>query len=136
MSRSPVPEWVIDALLEQLPDLVAVYQFGTWDTPYQRPDSDLDLAVLPVAPLPAIQRWDLAQELAGNLGRDVDLIDLLTTSTVMRAQVIAYGQRLYCVDTTACQTFEIYAFSSYARLNEERRGILQEIQLRGSVYGR
>ncbi len=31
--------------------------------------------------------------------------------------------------------FETYVFSSYARLNEERREILETVQQRGRVYG-
>lgn len=128
--------WIATAILARLPDVVAVYHFGTWGTRYQRPDSDIDLAVLPAAPLPAMLRWELAQDLASGLGRDVDLVDLLTASTVMRAQVIAHGQRLYCGDEAACGAFETYVFSSYARLNEERHAILQDIQNRGRIHGR
>lgn len=120
---------------ERLPDVVAIYRFGTADTSDQRPDSDLDLAVLPAHPLDSVFRWELAQELATLAHRDVDLVDLLSASTVMRAQVIARGERLFCGDERACATFEDYAFSAYARLNEERREILKDIVERGTVYG-
>jgi hypothetical protein len=70
------------------------------------------------------------------LYRDVDLVDLLAASTVLRAQVIAYGERLYCGAQFACETFENYVFASYARLNEERDAILRDIRQRGQVYAR
>ena len=126
---------IIETITQHLPDILAVYRFGTWDTEHERPDSDIDLAVLPVAPLDSMDRWNLQQQLASVLSRDVDLVDLLQASTVMRAQVIAHGVRLYCADETACATFETYVFSAYARLNEERGAILDAIRQRGRVYG-
>ena len=115
--------------------MLGIYLFGSWDTEGARADSDIDLAVLPVGPLDTVQRWELAQELAIQAGRDVDLVDLLAANTVMRAQVVAYGRRLYCADSSRCDEFEDRAFSAYAHLNEERREILRDIQQRGSVYG-
>lgn len=125
----------IDELKGKFPGLVAVYRFGSFGTDYERPDSDLDLAVYAGAPLPVVGLWGAAQELAAVVGRDVDIVDLATASTVMRSQVIHGGERIYCADGPACETFENYVYSSYARLNEERREILQDILRRGSVYG-
>ncbi|MGB3681000.1 MAG: nucleotidyltransferase domain-containing protein [Rubrobacteraceae bacterium] len=133
------PENELDALVERLreefPALLAVYRFGSFGTEYERPESDLDLAVYAIKPLPAAKLWYVAQELAASIGRDVDVVDLAAASTVMRLQVIRGGGRIYCADHIACETFEDYAYSSYARLNEERRGILEDIRSRGSVYG-
>jgi predicted nucleotidyltransferase len=133
------PEHKLDALLkrlrEEFPELISIYRFGSSGTDYERTTSDLDLAVYAGSPLPVASLWYAAQELAVDVGRDVDLVDLASASTVMRAQVIHGGERLYCSDEVACETFEDYAYSSYARLNEERREILQDILRRGSVYG-
>ena len=126
---------IVTRIRRRLPDVVAIYRFGSSGTPHERPDSDVDLAVLSARPLDPVARWELAQALAGLLHRDVDLVDLLRASTVLRAQVVAYGARLYCADERVCATFEDYAFSSYARLNEERHEILADIRARGSVYG-
>jgi predicted nucleotidyltransferase len=126
---------LVDRLRQEFPELISIYRFGSFGTEYERPASDLDLAVYAVKSLPAMKLWRLAQELAADVGRDVDLVDLASASTVMRAQVIHGGERIYCADEFACETFEDYAYSSYARLNEERRGILQDISRRGSVYG-
>lgn len=127
---------LVERLRQELPGLLAVYRFGSFGTEHEHPGSDLDLAVYAGTPLPVAKLWHLAQELATEVGRDVDLVDLAAASTVMRAQVVHGGERLYCADKLACETFENYVYSSYARLNEERRGILQDIRRRGSVYGR
>ncbi len=115
---------------------MGIYVFGSWGTASERGDSDLDLAVLSRQVLAAARTWNIAQELAGLAGRNVDLVDLHAASTVMRVQVIAYGERLFCGDEGQCTEFEDMTFSDYARLNEERAGILEDIQRRGSIYGR
>jgi predicted nucleotidyltransferase len=129
-------EQLVEVLRETLPDCLAIYRFGSWGTEAQRPDSDIDLAVLPAQPLDPVLRWELAQRLASLAGRDVDLIDLLQASTVLRIQVVACGERIHCADNLSVERFENSVFSSYARLNEERREILIDVRQRGNIYGK
>jgi uncharacterized protein len=131
----PVLSKLLAALREALPDCLAIYRFGSWGTADQRPESDIDLAVLPGAPLPPVQRWELSQKLAVIAGRDVDLVDLRAASTVLCLQVVAHGTRLYGPDEAEVEKFEDTVFASYARLNEERRDILDDIRHRGNVHG-
>lgn len=126
---------LVEKLEEEFAELLSVYRFGSSGTEYERQDSDLDLAVYASKPLPTMELWCIGQDLAAKIGRDVDLVDLASASTVMQAQVIHNGERIYCADRAACDTFEDYVYSSYARLNEERQGILEDILRRGSVYG-
>jgi len=126
---------IVAHLRSALPDVVAVYRFGTWGTVAERADSDLDLAVLVPQRLPAARSWEIAQQLAPLAGCHVDLVDLRAASTVMAAQVVSQGERLYCSDERQCTEYEDYTYSAYARLNEERRDILRDIRERGSVYG-
>ncbi|MGB3684138.1 MAG: nucleotidyltransferase domain-containing protein [Rubrobacteraceae bacterium] len=133
-TEKPLAE-AIDELKRKIPELVAIYRFGSFGTDHERPDSDLDLAVYAGSSLSVVRLWDVAQELATLVGRNVDIVDLATASTVMRSQVIHGGERVYCADELDCETFENYVYSSYARLNEERREILQDILRRGSIYG-
>ena len=126
---------VVDTLRRRVPGCMAIYLFGSYATGASTPESDVDLAVLGAAPLGDVERWDLAQTLAVALGCDVDLVDLRRASTVMRVQVIDSGKLLFESDATQRQEFEAVALSDYARLNEERRGILEDIRARGSVYG-
>lgn len=85
---------------------------------------------------PGVERlFHLAQELAIQVGRNVDLLDLRSTTTVMRAQIISSGRCLKSHDDQARAEFEMYAYSDYARLNEERRELLKNIKERGLIYG-
>jgi predicted nucleotidyltransferase len=121
------PEELVSALRKGLfPDdpagLLAVYLFGSQVRQEGRPDSDLDLAFLGNRSPDSVATFELAQDLASVIGCDVDLVDLTRSSTVMRAQVIGTGKRIFTHDTTAVDSFEMYALSDYARLQEERRG--------------
>lgn len=123
-------------LRERLPGLLAVYRYGSFATPAQRADSDIDLGLLADRPLDPVQLFQISAELAAAVGRDVDLIDMLTCSTVMRANIVASGELIHCRDSYRCENFATTVFSQYARLNEERRGILDDIQATGSIHGR
>jgi predicted nucleotidyltransferase len=126
---------LIAALLEAIPGCLAIYRFGSWGSASARPESDIDLAVLPCRPLAPLSRWELSQKLAVVAGREVDLVDLLQASTVLRMQVVGHGERIHCADRSRVERFEDLVYSSYARLNEERRDILDDIRKRGSIHG-
>lgn len=128
-------EDVLTILKRELPSLVAVYAFGSAGTVAERADSDLDLAFLTHEAVDPVRVFDLAGRLSTVMGRDVDLVDLSRSSTVMRAQVVSSGVCILDGDRIARQHFEIYAYSSYARLNEERSGILADIRSRGAIHG-
>ncbi len=125
---------LIEFARQAIPDLIALYRFGSQAKGNARPDSDVDLAVLARHPIPALRRFELAQELAAQLHRDVDLVDLRSASTVMRMQVISTGECLFTVSDRLQGEFEDLVYSTYARLNEERREILNDVRTRGSVY--
>jgi uncharacterized protein len=103
------PEAVVDTVRRRVPGCVAIYLFGSRARGAARHDSDVDLAILGPAPLGEKERWNLAQDLALELGQDVDLVDLLRASTVMRVQVIDSGKLLFESDSTQRREFEAVA---------------------------
>jgi predicted nucleotidyltransferase len=125
---------LIEYIREAVPELIALYRFGSQAKGTARPSSDIDLAILSREPVPNLRRFELAQDLAIQLHREVDLVDLRSASTVMRMQVISTGECLFKVSDQLQGEFEDLVYSTYARLNEERRGILNDVQTRGSVY--
>jgi len=126
---------VMQKIRTSLPDVMAVYLFGSAASGKMHPESDIDMAVLTDSPIDPEYLWKLAQDMAAVLGVGVDLIDLRRASTVMRMQIVESGKRLYCRDQVACDAFEDFVFSDFARLNEERADILEDIRRRGAVYG-
>jgi hypothetical protein len=51
-------------------------------------------------------------------------------------QVIGHGELVHDGDSAARGEFEDRVLGAYARLNEERRGILERVAREGTVYGR
>jgi predicted nucleotidyltransferase len=127
---------VVERLRRAFPDLVAVYRFGSTAQGTATRASDTDLAVLTGGRIAPARRFDVQEEIAAAIGGDVDLVDLASASPVMSMQVITSGQLLYDGKSDARDRFEDRTFGAYARLNEERRGILERIAAEGTVYGR
>mgnify|MGYP003546796088 CR=1 FL=1 len=127
---------IVSLIRATMPDVIAVYRFGSTAHGQASADSDVDLAVLAPARLTPEARWALQERLADILRQAVDLVDLRQASTVMASQVITTGQLLLDADEARRGAFEDLVYSSYARLNEERRGILERVAAEGTVYGR
>lgn len=127
-------EALVHTLAARIPDLLAVYAFGSRITGAARVDSDLDLAVLVAGYADAVVLFDLAGELADVAGCAVDLLDLRAASTVMQYQIITTGQRWWRKDIQA-DLFEAAVLSEKTELDAARAGVLADIQQRGTVYG-
>lgn len=133
-------EKILAPILERFPDTQGVYLFGSYDTQYETPESDLDLAVL--LPHETARSIDLRDwiQLAGAVGvaaeiEKVDLINLRTVDTVFRFIIIGDERRVYTGDERACLEFEALTLSLYQNLNEERRDIIAH-GITGGFYGR
>lgn len=133
--RSPLDALLVERLQSTIPGLRAVYLFGSMAEGGATAESDVDIAILADGPVSASRRFDLAQILASDLGRDVDLVDLQTASAVFRSQIIGRGRSLFRRDEREAEAFEDFVFSDYARLNEERAGILSDVRERGRIHG-
>ena len=116
---------------------MAVYLFGSFATGDERADSDVDIALL----LPhksSVTTVQLAMsdgryELEQLVGRQVDLLNLRMVSTVFQKEIIMTGRVLFCCDRFVLDEFEMLTLSFYQKLNEERAGILAEIERTGVI---
>nr|WP_238480675.1 nucleotidyltransferase domain-containing protein [Desulforadius tongensis] len=108
--------------------------FGSAVKGNMRDESDVDIAFLSDKKFSAYDLFMIGQGLAGLLGRDVDLVDLEEVSTVFQVQVLGNGRIIYCTDEKKRIAFQMLALKKYARLNEERRRVIEKITMRGSVY--
>ena len=129
---------LVQLILNTWPDTQAIYLFGSWGTEYERPQSDVDIAVL----LTALQAkkagslilTDLHYALQSLLNREVDLINLRQAPTVLQKEVVMAGRRIYCIPGTVVDEFELLVIALYQKLNEERAGILAEGLNSGKFY--
>ena len=126
---------ILQTLQTRLPNLLAVYAFGSRIQGTAGPDSDLDLAVLVAGYADVLTLFDLAGELADVAGCPVDLLDLRAASTVMQHQILTTGQRWWALDAQA-DLFEAMVLSEKTALDTARAGLLADIGQRGTVYGR
>jgi uncharacterized protein len=130
-----VAEDLAAAVAARVPGIVAIYLFGSRARGDGTADSDIDLAVLAQNRLDPVERWKLQEDLAALAHRNVDLVDLRQASTVMRVQVLRDAVVLLDAQPAPRAAFEAFALSAYARLNEERGAILNDVRARGRVHG-
>lgn len=123
-----IKSFILEELAAEL-----IYLFGSYASGKERPDSDLDLAFLSSKEIDDYQRFLTAQKLASKLNTEVDLIDLKKASKVFKVQIIQ-GRLLYAKDKKQKQEFEMLTLKKYARLNEERKEIIEKIE-RGAENG-
>jgi predicted nucleotidyltransferase len=112
-------------VLEHCENIKLIYLFGSHADELANSQSDIDIAILGNTKLDSVTRWQWQSELAIALEQDVDLVDLLSASTVMQNQVIHHGICIYDSANYAA-LFEMQVMSMYQHLNEERADILQQ----------
>ena len=124
-----------EIIASRIPDLIGIWIYGSVAKGVDTPESDLDIAVLAQESQSFANRLSLSAILEREARRQVDVVDLRTAPTVLRKEIIANGRRIHSADDQACEKFEDFVFADYARLNEERAGILEDIFRRGSIHG-
>ena len=109
------------------PEVQAVYLFGSYGTEDERPESDVDLAILlpPAHSCRTGQLLELMGKLVDEFGKPVDLIHLRAANTVFQKEIVMADRRIYCADQFAADEFEMMMLSAYQKLNEERKEIIE-----------
>ncbi|MFJ3484084.1 nucleotidyltransferase domain-containing protein [Pseudomonas sp. NPDC090202] len=122
-------------LQARVPDLQAIYLFGSYVSGHFGPDSDLDIAILLTRKSDPIALWEMAGEVADIAGVPVDLVDMGAASTVMQYQILTKGRRLWA-DGVSVGLFEAFVLSEKTALDTARAGLLADIQEDGVIHGR
>ena len=125
---------IVDTLIQDIPELQSLYLFGSQSDGTASQKSDVDIAYLSKKTLSSLERWNIAQKLAILLGLDVDLIELSSTNTIFRYQILSTAERIYG-NGYEVESFETLAYSFYLRFQEERQPIVDEIMKNRSVFG-
>lgn len=132
--NSKLTDKIIEILVPRLQPAYLIV-FGSYAKGCQREDSDIDIAFYCEDESPSrYETFLLAQELASLLKIEVDLVDLKQASTVFQAQIYSTGTVIYCENESLRMKEQMKALRMYAKLNEERKSILEGIDKRGTIY--
>lgn len=113
-----------------------IYLFGSYAKNEGREDSDVDIGIFCNFHIDNYDLFVTASDLSFILKKEVQIIDMKKASTVLNAQIVGYGIVLYQKNEYIHDEFAMKTFSSYAKLNEERKVILDSIKETGSIYGK
>lgn len=125
---------IIIDILNQEVEPEFIYLFGSYATGEAKPESDIDIAIYLNKQITPYELFLISNKLALRLKKDIDLINLNETSTVFAAQIVSKGLILYTKDDILRQTYSMKIFKEYAKLNEERKIVLDSIREDGSIY--
>lgn len=126
---------IVNSIKNTIPELQALYLFGSQNDGTATSKSDVDVAYLSKGTLSSLERWDLSQKLASLLSLDVDLVELSSTNTIFRYQILSTAERIYG-EGYEVESFETLAYSFYLRFQEERKPIVDAIMENKSVFGK
>ena len=112
-----------------------IYLFGSFAKGEGRNDSDIDLAIYTDHIIDSYNLMIAAGNLSFEVKRDVQIVHLKDIRAVFAAQIVGTKEVLYCKDEYLMASYDIRAFKEYAKLNEERKVILDAIERDGKVYG-
>ena len=85
----------IREVLQGHPGISLAILFGSLATGTAGPGSDLDLAVYVGKPITSEEKMQLIEELALQIGRPVDLVDLKTAGLHVMGQIFSSGRRIF-----------------------------------------
>jgi uncharacterized protein len=129
---------IVRITLEHYPATQAIYLFGSYGTPDEWPDSDVDIAVLlpynEARRQPQLMWTPCHYALSDALRKPVDLVNARQVSTVFQKEIIEFGRVLYKTDDDMYLEFEMLTLSFYQKLNEERKEILESFEATGRAY--
>jgi predicted nucleotidyltransferase len=130
----PLPA-LVEKILHAFPKTQGIWLFGSAASGDATRDSDLDIAVLlPFGtPSSSSPERSLKDDLADLARRDVDLVLLRDVSTVFANEIVSHGKRIWEGDSRAMDEFEMDTLSLWQKLNQERKGILDDILAGGRI---
>lgn len=127
---------LIASIQQAMPDLLALYLYGSMAGGQTRPGSDLDLACLASTPIHGSVLWDQSLQLQQLCDRSVHFIDLRQAPPILAAEVLQHGKQLWLAPKAGFKAamFETTALASYCDWKEDTASLIDDIRRRGTVY--
>lgn len=120
----------ITKYLEQEPRVCAAYLMGSRATGKNRPDSDLDIALLPSkdVKLTDLDRANISAELSYQTGFVVDAGILSSANLVYAKEAIFTGKQIFVNDEIFAGIMTASLLGMYVVFNEQRSEVLRAYQ--------
>lgn len=129
-NKNIIVEYLIDKLRPKF-----IYLFGSFAKGEGREDSDIDIAIYTDEEINGYDLFIISNKLSFEVKRNVEIVDLKQIDTVFASQIVGNREELYCEDEIVKGNYNIRVFKNYAKLNEERKVILDAIERDGRIYG-
>jgi predicted nucleotidyltransferase len=120
MNQSAKINQVVELIREELPDLMAVYLYGSQADGSATENSDYDFAILAKQKISFEKLMNLSAALENILKAKIDLIDIITADEVFKNIIISTGVKIFIADSFYVENFENNAFCSYTEIFESR----------------
>lgn len=122
--RERIFEDARDVLLAELPDAAAIYVHGSLARGDERPDSDLDLAVLLPPGQRIADRLGLMAKVSRRVHREVDLVSLREAGLDLVWELLRDGRLLFSRDAAQTLAWEAERMTDHADFNARRAALL------------
>ena len=126
---------IVAAVRAALPDVEAVYLFGSFAAGRQNEESDLDVAIVTNGRLERLRLWNARCAISNILDIDVDLVEYREVDTLLQHQILVNGRRIYG-ESDDLDLYDVAVLSEMTSLQERLQPLLADIIRDGSVYGR
>jgi predicted nucleotidyltransferase len=111
------------------PEVMAVYLFGSYAEGRQRPESDIDLAILPATPDARNHKLDVLADLVQAGYENVDLVYLDTKDVVLKHQAVRLNNVIY-------YTPAFNRGATYSRIVREYLDFLPYLEVQRNAFKR
>lgn len=118
------------------PEIAAAFLFGSETAGRSHRESDIDIAFLlkPDCPPSAEFIMEISDKLTSLLQREADIVNLNSSSPIIRMQVLKKGKRIFTRDQQIYNDFFVRTINEYDDL-KRIRSIIEKKILKGRIYG-
>ncbi len=116
----------VSKVVKDEPDILAVYLLGSALQGSLRPDSDIDLGIMPEPGrnISAFTKIKLAGILSYELGRTVDLGEISTKNLVYSREALLKGKPVYIKDEDKVKLYRANLLGMYIQFNLDRKEVV------------
>jgi predicted nucleotidyltransferase len=122
----------LHSVLGERSDIAAAYLLGSAARGELRKDSDIDIALLPVAgrDIPLLARLELAAQLEVLLSRKLDIGLITSANLIYASEAILKGQRIFTLKKNYTEAMEVRLLGCYYTFRQDRKVIEESYRVR------